>query len=171
MPVPGNPELFVRGELRPMSETSPAPRRGNPPNREKLAELLGERLELWNEVRETVLEIGATWKWAYSEATESWSYRSYQEGDRFFVAMTPTDQGFEVSLNLKPDEMDTLIAETPDERATLERLRSAVQGPEPAWIHLPVTAASVLPLLARMLVVRARRPQKPRLKGGRKRST
>ena len=153
-----------------MSESTSMPTRGNPPNRDQLAERLGDRLALWNEVRETVIEIGATWKWAWSEATRVWSYRSYQEGDRFFVAMTLTEQGFEVSLNLRTEEWEGIVASSPEEQVAIDRLRGSAQGDEPAWLHVPVREASDLPLLARILVARARRAQKPRLKGSRKRS-
>jgi len=151
-----------------MSSSSSIPSRGNPPNREQLAERLGDHLDLWNEIRETVIEIGASWKWAWSEATRVWSYRSYQEGDRFFVAMTLTDEGFEVSLNLKTEEWENIVAGSPEERAKLAGLRTAAQGEEPAWLHVPVREASDLPLLANILVARARRAQKPRLKKARK---
>jgi len=124
---------------------------------------------LWNEVRETVMEIGATWKWAYSEATHAWTYRSYQEGERFFAALTLTDTGFEVSLNLKAEEWATVTAGSPEEESLIAHLKRTGQGDEPAWIHLPVSDRSVLPLLAKMLVARARRLQKPRMKQSKKR--
>lgn len=154
-----------------MTTQPPASPRGNPPNRDTLAERLGERLALWNEVRETVVEIGATWKWAYSEATHTWSYRSYQEGDRFFAALSLTDDGFEVSLNLRADEWDGLVASSPEEQSRLDALRgqAAAKGEDPAWLHVPVTTSADLPLLAKLLVARARRVQKPRLKGAKKR--
>ena len=149
-----------------MSELSkvPVPGRGNPPNRDQLAERLGDRLALWNEVRETVIEIGATWTWVFSEATQVWSYRSYQEGERFFVAMTLMADGFEVSLNLKAEEWAGIVAGSSGEQVQIDRLRGSADGDEPAWIHLPVRDSSVLPLLAKILVARARRVQKPRLK-------
>ncbi|HEY9855591.1 MAG TPA: DUF3788 family protein [Stenomitos sp.] len=154
-----------------MSEQPTTAPRGNPPNRDLLAQRLGERLALWNEIRETVVEIGATWKWAYSEATHAWNYRSYLAGDRFFAAMTLTDGGFEVSLNVKTDEWAAVTAGSADEQAQLDTLKSQAlaKGEDPAWIHLPVTSAADLPLLAKLLVARARRPQKPRLKGSKKR--
>lgn len=144
--------------------------RGNPPNRDQLAEFLKDRLPLWNEVRETVKEIGADWKWAYSEATGSWSYRSYLPGDRFFASLMLADDGFEVSLNLKSDEWQAIVASSREEQARLDLLRSKMRGSEnePAWIHLPVTDSSALPLLATILVTRARRIQKPRLKASKK---
>lgn len=154
-----------------MTLPSDAAPRGNPPNRDTLAERLGDRLALWNEVRETVVEIGATWKWAFSEATHAWNYRSYLEGDRFFAAMTLTDGGFEVSLNLKADEWQGLAAGSPEEAARLEALHqeALAKGEDPAWVHLPVTGQADLALLARLLVARARRVQKPRLKGKKQR--
>lgn len=154
-----------------MTVPSNAAPRGNPPNRDQLAERLGERLALWNEVRETVVEIGATWKWAYSDATHTWNYRSYLVGDRFFAAMTLTEGGFEVSLNLKADEWEGITASSPEEEAQLSDLRSKAiaKGEDPAWLHVPVTGSATLALLAKLLVARARRVQKPRLKGSKKR--
>lgn len=149
-----------------MTTPSDAAARGNPPNRERLAEHLGDRLALWNEVRETVVEIGGTWKWAYSEATHTWNYRSYLAGERFFAALTLKDSTFEVSLNLKADEWDGVTASSPDEQRRIEAMRqeAAAKGEDPAWIHMPVTSAADLALLAKILVARARRVQKPRLK-------
>lgn len=145
--------------------------KGRPPNREQLAETLGDRLDWWNAIRETIMEMGATWKWAYSEATASWTYRSYQEGDRFFAAMSLTDGGFEVSLNLKTDEWPAVTPETPEESALLDALKAKAQesGQDPAWLHVPVTGSGALSLLPKILVVRARRVQKPRLKSKKKR--
>lgn len=154
-----------------MEPQSPAAPRGNPPNRDQLAERLKDALPLWNEVRETVLEIGATWKWAYSDTTRTWSYRSCLSGDRFFASLTPTDGGFEVSLNLKADEWAGVTASSPAEEAQLAALRGQAEGKadELAWLHVPVTGAADLPLLAKILVARARRVQKPRMKAGKKR--
>lgn len=154
-----------------MDPQSPAAPRGNPPNRDQLTERLKDAFPLWNEVRETVVEIGATWKWAFSDTTRTWSYRSYLSGDRFFASLTPTDGAFEVSLNLKADEWAAVKASSPAEQAQLEALRSQAAGEadELAWIHVRVTSASDLPLLAKILVSRARRVQKPRMKAGKKR--
>lgn len=154
-----------------MNKQPETPFRGNPPKREQLAELLKDQLAQWNEVRETVIEIGATWKWAYSEATHSWSYRSYLPGDRFFAALTPKADGFEVSTNLKADEWAAITPASPAEAALLESLRAKAfeSGDDPAWLHVSVTGKETLPLLAQLLVTRARRPQKPRLKAGKKR--
>lgn len=154
-----------------MTDQPSQPPRGNPPHREHLAERLGDRLPLWNEVRETVIEMGASWKWVYSDATHAWSYRSYLSGDRFFAALTLIDGGFEVSLNLKADEWGAIAADSPGESAELARLKEKAleSGADPAWIHLPVIDATVLPLLAKLLVARASRVQKPRLKPAKKR--
>ncbi|HEY9899096.1 MAG TPA: DUF3788 family protein [Pantanalinema sp.] len=154
-----------------MNKQPEASFRGNPPNREQLAELLKDHLAQWNEVRETVIEIGATWKWAFSEATHTWSYRSYLPGDRFFAALTPKGDSFEVSTNLKADEWAAIIPTTPEDAALLESLRAKAleTGDDPAWIHVSVTGKQALPLLAQVLVTRARRVQKPRLKAGKKR--
>lgn len=154
-----------------MTEPTLSSPKGRPPNREQLAELLGDRLEWWNAVRENILEMGATWKWAYSEASLSWSYRSYLSGDRFFVALSLQDGGFEVSLNLKADEWPAIVAETPKEAATLDRLKAAAQesGQDPAWVHVSVSEPEILGLLTKIFVVRARRVQKPRLKTKKKR--
>ena len=154
-----------------MTEPTLSTPKGRPPNREQLAETLGDRLTWWNAIRETILEMGATWKWGYSEASQTWSYRSYQEGDRFFVALSLQDGGFEVSLNLKADEWPAIIPESSQEAETLGRLKAAAQesGQEPAWIHVSVSEPEVLGLLTKIFVVRARRVQKPRLKTKKKR--
>jgi hypothetical protein len=154
-----------------MTDSNPAPTRGLPPNRERLAQALGDRLDDWNALRETVIEIGATWKWAFSEATGAWSYRSYLSGDRFFVALSLIDGGFEVSLNLKADEWDAISAATPEERALFDRLKATAlaSDQDPAWVHVPASDPAAMSLLAKMLVVRARRVQKPRLKSKKKR--
>lgn len=145
------------------------PMRGNPPNREQLANRLGERLPLWNEVRETIVEIGAAWKWVYADATQAWSYRSYLTGDRFFASLTLTDDGFEVSFNLKVEELAAITPSTPEEASRLASIRDLTSVEDPAWVHYPVKDAGDLPLLAQLLVSRAHRVQKPRLKPGKKR--
>ena len=153
-----------------MTESTTAPK-GRPPNRDQLAEILGDRLEGWNALRETVVDMGATWKWVYSDATGTWTYRSYQEGDRFFASLSLNDGGFELSLNLKADEWAAVTPENPAEAALMERLKAQAEasGQDPAWLHVPVTGPEALTLLTQMLVVRARRVQKPRLKAKKKR--
>lgn len=153
-----------------MTDPSPTTPKGKPPNREQLAERLGDRLDWWNAIRETVTEIGATWRWVYSDATGAWSYRSYLPGDRFFAALSLTDGAFEVSLNLKADEWEAVSAASPEEQALLERLKASAlaSGDDPAWLHVPVNAPSDMDLLAKILVARARRVQKPRLKPAKK---
>jgi len=153
-----------------MTEPTSAPK-GRPPNRDQLAERLGDRLEGWNALRETVVDMGATWKWVYSESTATWTYRSYLEGDRFFASLSLTEDGFELSLNLKADEWAAITPEGPAETALLERLKAQADaaGQDPAWLHVPVTGPEALSLLTKILVVRARRVQKPRLKAKKKR--
>lgn len=145
--------------------------KGRPPNREQLAETLGDRLAWWNAIRETILEMGATWKWAYSDATGAWSYRSYLSGDRFFVALSLAAPGFEVSLNLKADEWPAIALETPQEAETVNKLKAdaLASGQDPAWVHVAVNDPEILGLLTKIFVVRARRVQKPRLKTKKKR--
>lgn len=152
-----------------MTDQPTLPTRGNPPNREQLANRLGDRSVLWNEVRETIAEIGAVWKWVYGDATRTWSYRSHQEGNRFFASMTLTDDGFEVSFNLKATELAAITPLTPEEAKHLATLRDKASSEDPAWIHYPVKEQSDLSLLAKLLVARAQRIQKPRLKPGKKR--
>jgi len=154
-----------------MTDPTTSSPKGRPPNREQLGEILGDRLAWWNAIRETILEMGATWKWAHSEATGAWSYRSYLAGDRFFVALSLSEPGFEVSLNLKADEWDAIALETPQEAETLKALKeeALASGQDPAWIHVPVTEPEIMGLLTKIFVVRARRVQKPRLKTKKKR--
>lgn len=152
-----------------MTDLSPVPSRGNPPNREQLANRLGDRLTLWNEVRETIVEIGAAWKWVYTDAAQTWSYRSYLAGDRFFASLTLTDDGFEVSFNLKAEELSAITPSTPEEGNRLASIRDLTSVEDPAWVHYSVKEAGDLSLLAQLLVSRARRVQKPRLKPGKKR--
>lgn len=154
-----------------MTENTPQPTRGRPPNREALAERLGDRMSAWNAIRDTVADIGATWKWAFSEASGTWTYRSYQTGDRFFAALSLVETGIEISLNMKADEWAAITPGTPEEAALLGRLQAAAAatGQDPAWIHVPVSDETALALIAKILVVRARRPQPPRLKKAKKR--
>jgi len=153
-----------------MADPSSGEGRGNPPNRDKLSRMLAGCLETWNGVRETVLDLDATWKWAYSEATESWNYRAYQEGERFLVAMTPAEGSFEVSLNLRAGELTSVEAGNPSEALVLDRLREGLGGHVDGWVHLPVASSAELPLVLRLLATRARRVQKPRSRGARKRT-
>ncbi|GEM_PF-1101140 len=152
----------------PTPEAAP---KGRPPNVDQLEARLGTQMVAWNAIRETVVAIGATWRWVHSDATGSWSYRSYLSGDRFFAALSLTDAGFEVSLNMKAEEWPGITAEGPDESALLERLQSAAlaTGQDPAWVHVPISDGPALALLTKILVVRARRVQKPRLKHKKKR--
>jgi hypothetical protein len=154
-----------------MTESIPVPSRGRPPNRDQLAEHLGDRLAFWNAIRETVVDIGATWKWVYSDATGTWSHRSYLSGDRFFASLSLVEGGFEISLNLKADEWPAVTPETPAEQALFERLMTAATstGQDPAWVHVPVSDPSALSLITKLLVIRARRVQPPRLKKSKKR--
>lgn len=157
-------------------QIDPNPARGNPPNRERLAELLGETMPWWNDLRSLAIEMGATWKWAYSENTGSWNYRSYLEGDRFFATLTPIEdqekgekKGFEASLNLKQEEWNA-VSPTPEENPTFEALRAKAleSGDDPAWLHVPVKDAAALSLLVKLFVARGQRVQKPRRKPGKK---
>jgi hypothetical protein len=135
-----------------------------------LARMLANSLESWNGVRETVLDLDATWRWAYSDSTGRWNYRAYQEGDRFLVALTPAEGTFEVSLNLRASELDTVEAGTPAEELALGRLREGLSGQADGWVHVPVASSAELPLVLRLLATRARRVQKPRSRGSRQRT-
>lgn len=141
--------------------------RGNPPNRDTLATMLAGCLEAWQGVRETVLDLDAKWRWAYSDSTGRWNYRAYQEGERFLVALTPAEGAFEVSLNLRASELDAVEAGTPAEEAALVRLRESLSGQTDGWVHLPVASPAGLPLVLRLIATRARRVQKPRSRGAR----
>lgn len=140
--------------------------RGTPPNRRQLAEYLKENASRWEAVRETALDFGATWKWAYSDKTEKWSCRAYLPGDRFFASLTLTDAGFEVSLNLKAEEWALMPPATPQQAEKIEALRESAlaSGEDPAWIHVPVSTDDDLAIVAALFVARGRRVQKPRLK-------
>lgn len=153
-----------------MPDTSHGDGRGNPPNRDMLARMLADSLESWNGVRETVLDLDATWRWAYSDSTGRWNYRAYQDGERFLVALTPAEGAFEVSLNLRASELDTVEAGTPAEELELGRLRESLEGQADGWVHMPVASSAGLPLVLRLLATRARRVQKPRSRGARQRT-
>lgn len=140
--------------------------RGTPPNRRQLAEFLKENVSRWEAVRETALDFGVTWKWAYSDNTEKWSCRAYLPGDRFFAALTLTETGFEVSLNLKAEEWGIVPPVTPQQEAKIAGFREKAldSGDEPAWVHVPVSNDDDLAIVAALFVARGRRVQKPRLK-------
>lgn len=144
--------------------------RGNPPNREQLAALLQDRLVWWNALRETVVDMGAAWRWAHSEAASQWNYRAYLEGERFLAALTPGPEGFELSLNLKTAEWEAVAPADDAERALLASLRATVpaEGTEPAWIHVAIANEATLQLAVKLLLARAGRVQAPR-KTGKKR--
>lgn len=146
--------------------TEPTSPRGTPPNQKQLARDLGPRLALWDGAVEMVKQFGATWRWAHSEATGSWSYRAYLPGDRFFVSLSLPEGRLEASLNLKADEWDAVTGEGADERARLAELqaRATDSGEDPAWIHFVLTDEACLPVLAKLLFARARRVQAPRAK-------
>ncbi|HEY9765246.1 MAG TPA: DUF3788 family protein [Chroococcales cyanobacterium] len=137
---------------------------GNPPTQGKLAERLKDHLSLWNDVVLTATDTGATWRWMYSEKIDTWSYRAYLPGDRFFAALSLTDSGFEVSLNLKSEEWDSLYLGTPLMEAKIATLRAKADesGDDPAWIHLSITGRSDLPMIASLFAARARRIQPPK---------
>jgi hypothetical protein len=138
--------------------------RGTPPNRKQLTTHLGSRLALWDAVIAMAPEFGAVWRWAHSEATGSWSYRSYLPGERFFIALSLTDSGFETSLNMKPEEWDWVGGAGATEIDFLEGLRAKAlaSGDNPAWLHIPMESEASLPALAKLLFARARRVQAPR---------
>lgn len=140
--------------------------RGTPPSTKELAAQLGPRRALWDALVELVATFDSTWRWMHSEMTNSWSYRAYQPGDRFFVALSPSTDALELSLNMKAEEWD--IIHTPDaaEQAFLEGLRdqAIATGKDPAWLHVKVTSQSQLPAIAKLLFARGKRLQAPRSK-------
>lgn len=144
---------------------APAPR-GTPPNAKQLSQQLGPRLALWDQVIFMGKEFGATWRWAHSEKTDSWTQRAYLPGERFFAALSLVESGFEVSLNLKSDEWDFIATPDPAEQAFLDGLRSkaTASGDDPAWLHVRVDRESDLPAIAKLLMARSRRVQPPRSK-------
>ncbi len=147
-----------------MTET-PTPR-GTPPSTKELGRSLGPKVALWDGVVEMGKEFGATWRWMHSEATNTWSYRAYLPGDRFFAALSLTPEGLEASLNLKTEEWDYVSGETPEERVLFDdlRARATASGDDPAWLHVPIESSASLSALARLLFARGRRIQAPRSK-------
>ena len=148
-----------------MTDTPPpAAPRGTPPNRKQLTKHLGPRLALWDAVVAMAPEFGAVWRWAHSEATQAWSYRAYLPGERFFIALSLTETGFETSLNLKPEEWDWVAGAGAAEHELLDGLRdkALASGDNPAWVHVPMVDESSLSALAKLLFARARRVQAPR---------
>lgn len=109
-------------------------------------------------------ETGATWRWMHSDKLESWSFRAYLPGDRFFASLSLTEAGFEVSLNLKSEEWDALYLGTPqmEAKAAAVREKARASGDDPAWVHLPVTEQSDILLVASLFAARARRIQLPK---------
>lgn len=144
---------------------SPSPFRGTPPNRKQLTQALGNtRLALWDAAVAMAPEFGGVWRWAHSEATNAWTYRAYLPGDRFFMALSLVEDGFEASLNLKTEEWDWVGGAGAKEHELLEALRdqAAASGDNPAWLHLPMNDQAALPALAKLLFARGRRVQAPR---------
>jgi hypothetical protein len=113
-----------------------------------------------------VVEFGAVWRWAHSEATHSWSYRAYLPGDRFFTALSLTETGFELSLNLKAEEWAWVAGTGRAEQEMLDALQAKAEasGEEPAWLHVPVESEGTLGVIAKLLFARGRRVQAPRNK-------
>ena len=147
-----------------MTETPPL--RGTPPSTKDLGRTLGPRIALWEGVVEMGKEFGATWRWMHSEATNTWSYRAYLPGDRFFAALSLVPAGIEASLNLKPDEWAYVGGETAEEHDLFEALKAKADasGDDPAWLHVPIETSASLQALARLLFARGRRVQAPRTK-------
>lgn len=116
-------------------------------------------------------ETNATWRWMYSEKADKWSYRAYLAGDRLFAILTIQPEGFEVSLNLKPEEWDYIYVDDAEMEAKIAVLKEKAlsSGDDPAWIHLPVENKRDIPLVARLFAARARRFQPPKQKKGRRR--
>ena len=98
--------------------TEPTTPRGTPPNVKQLARDLGPRLALWDAIAAMVKEFGATWRWVHSEQQNTWTFRSYLPGERFFCAISPVDGGLEVSLNIKAEEWDAIDGSNAAERVT-----------------------------------------------------
>ena len=144
--------------------TEQAETRGTPPSEKDLGRELGARKALWDAVVTMVKEFGATWKWMHSEALNTWSFRAYQPGDRFFVSLSRVDDGFELSFNMKAEEWDWVAAGTPREQAMHAALRekALASGDEPAWLHVAITEEAQLPAMSQLLFARARRVQAPR---------
>jgi hypothetical protein len=138
--------------------------RGTPPNTKQLKAALGPRLALWEATIAMVVEFGAVWRWAHSEATHSWSYRAYLPGERFFVAISLVGDGFELSLNLKTEEWEWVAGSGKEETEFLDALhaQATASGENPAWLHIPMTTEDRLPAIAKLLFARGRRVQAPR---------
>ncbi|HBN08748.1 MAG TPA: hypothetical protein DD435_08900 [Cyanobacteria bacterium UBA8530] len=145
-----------------MKDKSNPAAHGNHPTQRKLAERLQSNLALWNEICLMASEIGATWRWMYSDRTEQWSFRAYLPGDRFFTSLSLTDSDFEVSLNLKFEEWDALYLPTPEMEARLAEPRAKAAESGEAWIYLPVKEKSDIPLVASLFAARSRRQQTPK---------
>jgi hypothetical protein len=145
--------------------------RGTPPNQKTLSQRLGSRFFLWEAVIDLGKAFEATWRWAHSEKMGAWSNRAYLPGDRFFMAMSLTQAGFEVSFNLMKDEWDSLYPEGAEEIAFLALLRekALASGEEPAWVHMPLATEADLKALSKLLAARGRRVQLPRGKKNKKR--
>lgn len=137
---------------------------GDHPTPRALETQLKERKSYWDEVCRMATETGATWRWMFSEKLGSWSFRAYLPGDRFFAALSLTEDGFEVSLNLKADEWDALYLGTPqmEAKAAAVREKALASGDDPAWVHLPVTEQRDILLVASLFAARARRIQPPK---------
>lgn len=138
--------------------------RGTPPNTKQLKQQLGEKLALWEATIAMVIEFGAVWRWAHSEATNSWTYRSYLPGERFFASLSLVEGGFELSLNLRDEEWEWVAAAGKDETEYLDALHAQAQatGENPAWLHIPMESEDRLPAIAKLLFARGRRVQAPR---------
>jgi hypothetical protein len=146
--------------------TEPTTPRGTPPNDKQLAKDLGPRLALWNAIAAMVKDFDANWRWVHSENQNTWTFRSYLPGERFFCAITAIAGGLEVSLNMKAEEWEAIDGANAAERETLAALRekALATGDEPAWIHVPMKSEADLPVLAKVLFARGRRVQPPREK-------
>lgn len=141
--------------------------RGTPPNDKQIAKHLGaDRLPLWESVLAVIKEFGATSRWMHSENTGSWSYRSYLSGERFFTTLTLTDAGFELSVNLKPEEWGYIGPVGTAARAKLDALQeqALASGDDPAWVHVPVESETDIHVVSQLLLARGRRVQAPRTK-------
>ena len=141
--------------------------RGTPPNDKQIAKQLGpDRLALWESVLAVIKEFGATLRWMHSESTGSWSYRSYLSGDRFFTTLSLTDGGFELSVNLKPEEWEYIGPVGQAARSKLDELQrgALASGDDPAWVHVPVESETDIHVVSQLLLARGRRVQAPRTK-------
>lgn len=148
-----------------MSDT-PTSFRGTPPAEKVLKDRLAEKLPYWNSLVETGRELDGIWRWMYSDATNTWSFRSYLPGDRFLMALSLTETGFEASLNLKAAEWEWITAADPDEQAHIDGLQAKAikSGDEPAWIHVDIDGEAVLPMFAKLIFARSKRVQNTKAK-------